>query len=76
MNDELTMLCWLARDDDSSLYLYFRDCPIKKENIGIWYNQSGECINLDVDSFPEVKWEDNDPTEVEMNFNITSIDKK
>lgn len=76
MDDELTMLCWLGRDEDGSLFLYFRDCPNKQEIAGIWHNISGECILLVSELFPEVKWEDEQPTEVEMNFNITSINKK
>lgn len=55
---------WLARDKCGSLFLY-REKPNKT---GImWNNDFGELFLDEEDKeFPEVKWEDEEPTEVEL----------
>lgn len=53
---------WIARDRAGALYLY-RVKPIK--GISFW-DSSCDANELDRDSFPEVKWEDKEPTEVEL----------
>lgn len=53
---------WIARDRGDSLYLY-RVKPIKM--VSFW-DSSCDSIKLDRDLFPEIKWEDEEPTEVEF----------
>lgn len=55
---------WLARDKDGTLYLYRG----KPSRTGIqWNNHLGELfIDEEDKEFPEVKWEDEEPTEVEL----------
>lgn len=57
---------YVARDKDGSLYL-FQTRPEKRDKRNIWLEK---CINtmikLDPSLFPEVKWEDEEPTEVEL----------
>lgn len=55
---------WLARDKNGHLYLY-REKPSKTGKQ--WNNYLGELIIDEEDKeFPEVKWEDEEPTEVEL----------
>lgn len=57
-------IMWVARDKDGYLFLYGEK---PKKEFSSWV--SPECFNLfilDVDLFPEVKWEDEEPTEVEL----------
>lgn len=56
------MKLYVARDKNGSLYLY--EYKPKKHSI-IWTNL-GFVEELDSDLFPEVKWEDEEPTEVEL----------
>ena len=57
---------WIARDLDGDLYLY--DIKPEKGNIQwqIPCNESGIIAMLDSESFPNVKWEDEEPTEVDI----------
>lgn len=64
---------WLARNQDGTLYLYIdpRNMDSRKfvrikidENIGWWELSGGNYVQLDNDLFPDVKWEDEYPTEV------------
>ena len=55
---------YLARDKDGALYA-FDSSPVKTEESGLW----DVCLNLDSehiqnDSFPEVKWSDDEPTKI------------
>lgn len=56
------MKLYVARDKNGSLYLYGN--KPKKHSI-IWTNL-GFVERLDSNLFPEVKWEDEEPTEVEL----------
>lgn len=57
-------------------YFFISEIALKKQEVaGIWHNISGECIQLDSELFPEVKWEDDEPTKVEMNFKIIRKNK-
>lgn len=56
---------WVARNKDRRLFLFFKEKPVKKDD-GEWhilgfYNRVYE---LDADLLPEVKWEDDEPTEL------------
>lgn len=58
---------YVARDKDGDLYLY-KTFPKKNEAHGYWkleYKLTDGVI-LDSSLFPEVRWEDEEPTEVEL----------
>ena len=54
---------WVARDSDDKLCLFDRK-PIKYEPVGLWTN-TGECMLLRENVFPELTWED-EAIEVEL----------
>lgn len=55
---------WIARDKSGSLYL-FKVKPVKYQNV--WSNLSSQSlIPLNNKLFPEVKWEDEEPTKVKL----------
>jgi hypothetical protein len=55
---------WIARDAGGALYLYFVK-PVKRTDSSVWLGekQTG-FISLRDESWPEVKWEDNEPLEL------------
>ena len=57
------MKLYVARDKNKSLYLY--EYEPKKYKI-VWNVYLGFVEELDSNLFPEVKWEDKEPTEVEL----------
>lgn len=57
------MKLYIARDKNESLYLY--ECKPKKYKT-IWNEYSSFVEELDSNLFPEVKWEDEEPTEVKL----------
>ena len=58
------MKLYVARDKNRDLYLY-SEKPIKNIDEEGWYAQGG-LIYIESDEFPNVKWEDEEPTEVEL----------
>ena len=59
-----TIEAWVARDKDGMLYLYLAK-PRKHQSK--WLpNICFDFIELIRESFPEVKWEDEEPTEVSI----------
>lgn len=55
---------WLARDENGDLFIY-EEKP--KKDIFVWKSSdNSEVFLLDERLFPEVKWEDEEPTEVEL----------
>lgn len=56
---------YVARDKDGGLYLY-KDHPIKYSVSWQPSGTSNDWIKLFPFLFPEVKWEDEEPTEVEL----------
>lgn len=56
---------YIARDKDGDLYLY-KDHPIKCSESWQPSKTSNDWIKLYPSLFPEVKWEDEEPTEVEL----------
>lgn len=58
-------ICWLARDKDGSIWVW-KVKPFKGKDI--WYNNiSKDAFKLlDETLYPEIKWEDDEPTEAEM----------
>ena len=63
-----TIEAWVARDEDGMLYLYLAK---PRKNQSKWLpNIRFEFIELSRESFPEVKWEDEEPTE--LTFTVKS----
>lgn len=57
---------YITRDENGDLYLSSGK-PTKNISDRCWYAiESGASIYLKTDEFPNVKWEDNEPTEVEL----------
>lgn len=59
------MKLYIARDKNKQIYLY----PTKPtKGISSWCNFGGvfKVMRLDETEFPEIKWEDEEPTEVEL----------
>lgn len=62
------MKYYIARDEDGSLWLY--DIKPKKEKDLGWWDISTRFIELDSNSYLEVKWTDEEATEVEIILNL------
>lgn len=62
------MKYYIARDEDGSLWLY--DIKPKKEKDLGWWDISTRFIKLDSNSYLEVKWTDEEATEVEIILNL------
>lgn len=64
---------WIARDKSGILFVYTRK-PVKGKSCEAWYPEAGElhCVRIEMDSksFPQVKWEDEEPTKVELTIKI------
>lgn len=57
---------YIARDKDGDLYLYKKQ-PVKySESWQLCSDNPHDFYKLDSSLFPEVKWEDEEPTEVEL----------
>lgn len=58
---------YIARDKDGDLLL-FTERPVKANDGEFWQptKHRFDWIRLDPSLFPEVKWEDEEPTEVEL----------
>lgn len=59
---------WVARDEDGSLTLFYgSDKPSKKNNDDYWSAVFGNTLEyLPQEMFPDIKWEDAEPTKVEI----------
>ena len=55
---------WLAREQDGTLVLFFREKPEKK--VRQWNNKTDSWIEIYSHLFPEVKWSDEEPTKVKL----------
>ena len=62
--DENNMKLWIARDKNNSLSLYSKK-PRKSQG-DVWLYYEGNLMKIFWDNFPEVKWSDAEPTEVEL----------
>ena len=61
-----TLEAWVARDKDGMLYLYAAK-PRKYQSK--WLpNIRADFFEIDRELFPEVKWEDEEPTEIEISI--------
>lgn len=65
-----TIKGWVARDKDGRL-LFYTDKPWKYEEKS-WAVPEGEWMEIDKSWYPDVKWEDEEPTET----SITMIDER
>ena len=71
---EKKITAWVARDGNMSLYIFF-ERPKKCERYKCWDLENAEGMwgtnkELNKDSFPQVKWEDEEPTKVELTIKI------
>lgn len=59
---------WVARDEDGSMTLFYgSDKPSKKDNDDYWSAVFGNTLEyLPQEMFPDVKWEDVEPTKIEL----------
>ena len=63
---------WVARDKQGDLYLYNEE-PYKDNKYSEWligFDNEGKYIEIDSKLFPQVKWEDEEPTKVELTIKI------
>ena len=72
MEEKIT--AWVARDGNMGLYIFF-ERPKKFENYKCWDLKNAEGMwgtskELNKDLFPQVKWEDEEPTKVELTIKI------
>lgn len=61
MRAKKSIRAWVARDRSGKIFLY-RDKP--RKDINQWLSPSTQLCGMPSDSFPNVKWEDNEPTRV------------
>lgn len=61
---EQKIIAWITRDKDGSLCLSARPPQKSKE---IWITSD---FVIDKNNFPEVKWEDEEPTKIELTIKI------
>ena len=60
------MRAFIARDLDGALYLYTSNPPIKAEEGWVPSSKLDTLSSLNWKLFPEVKWEDKEPTEINI----------
>ena len=60
------MKAFIARDSDGRLFLYYPNPPIKGITQWIILDRRSSIFTIDDDLFPEVKWEDKEPTEINI----------
>jgi len=66
MTEKVKYQLWVARAKDNSLYLY-ESKPYKEGKY--WEREYGSSIfynELNPEMFPSVKWEDDEPTRIEI----------
>lgn len=61
-----TITAWIARDKEGELYLYQFE-PNKADD---FWTGFGFTMPFDRHLFPQVKWEDKEPTKVELTIKI------
>lgn len=69
---EETITAWIARDEDGGLYCFYHGKPIKVDG-GDWElptKNYWDYVSLDKNLFPQIKWEDEEPTKVELTIKI------
>lgn len=73
MEEKIT--AWVARDEcDLYLHIFYANKPHKDNNLSKWTNESNFYPEyaqlLKHELYPQVKWEDEEPTEVELTIKI------
>ena len=69
MEEKIT--AWVARDEDTSLYIYIGECPYKTDcDWDVIYRDGDYIQELNSNLYPQVKWEDKEPTKVEVTIKI------
>lgn len=63
-----TLKAWVARDENGMLYLY--PFPPRKYPSKWFPIERFEFIEISRESLPEVKWEDEEPTEVSITIQV------
>ena len=58
-----TVTVWVGRDKNGTL-VAFTEKPFKLK--GVWYHKEAEFYSIPPFLLPEVKWEDENPTEIEI----------
>jgi len=61
---------WVARDADGEITLFMTDAPFKASATWVPQSYDNSYLELDKNDFPEVKWEDEKPTKVELTIKI------
>lgn len=57
-------MCWIARDNDGTLFVYNSKPQRLRVNFNLDYHyEDRECMMLNQDEFPEITWE-NSPVEI------------
>ena len=61
------VVMWIARDRNGRLCAYNHK-PYKDNSDGVWRpdKMANSYLMLDTADFPEIKWADSEPTEVEL----------
>ena len=67
---EKKITAWVARDEDEVIRLFMVEAPFKAHAIWLPQSYDNVWLALDDNDFPEVKWEDEEPTEVELTIKI------
>lgn len=70
---EEKIIAWIARDKCGNLFLSIGCKPHKYESSGAWIIedvQNSYETQLESESYLQVKWEDEEPTEVELTIKI------
>lgn len=60
------MRAFIARDSDGSVFLYHPNSPIKAEIGWKRASRTDTLSSINQNLFPEVKWEDKEPTEINI----------
>lgn len=77
MKQQSALKAWVARDKDGMLYLYtFKPRKSQSKWLPNIRFDLIEFIELSRESFPEVKWEDEEPTEIELSIHKKDESKK
>lgn len=61
MRAKKSIRAWIARDRSGKIFLYINKL---KKDINEWVGTSINLCGMPSDAFPNIKWEDNEPTRV------------
>ena len=64
-----TIQAWIARDKNYTLWLYLSQ-PVKVQNQWVCSIPSTSPILVNKSDYPNIKWEDEEPTEVEITIKV------